>query len=92
MVLSQLGQKPGSDYINASFVDVSGLRIFKALYMEYTKYVNTHVMILCYSIVILSIDCSEVLLTLSILRVMKSLRLTLHQKVQSVTLWMTFGG
>ena len=28
VVLTQLGQKPGSDYVNASFVDVSDLDYF----------------------------------------------------------------
>ena len=58
VVLSQLDQRPGSDYINASFVDVSDINI----------------------------KCSDPLLILSILRVIKSQMLTLLHKAQSVTL------
>ena len=66
VVLTQQGQKPGSDYVNASFVDVSDLDYFT--------------------------DYSDVFLILSMLRVIKSQRLTLQHRVQSVTRWIISGG
>ena len=60
VLLTQQGQKPGSEYVNASFVDVSALNYF--------------------------FDSNDVFLILSLFRVIKSQGLTLHHRVQLVTL------